>query len=523
MAIRKKTRRKITYSAITIILIVCVWVMVTNLNKFDFTSNIEVSNSNKVNSVEPVEVPKSNISIGLIDIDTFNPVITKNQDVVSFSKLVYDSLFEYTKNMELVPKLVDTYNYSDNTLYIKLLENVYWHNGEKLSSEDVKFTIDMIKQYGGIYSKCVENILSVELVDNYTLKFELADRTILTEYDLIFPIISYKYYQDEDYMNSDKNMQPMGTGMYKYLYSLDDKHYIFVYNDNSTVRAQIGQIDVYNFLGISEGFANIKNKKVDMIFTGLTNYSEYIGKIGYSKEEYIDNTYVFLGINMDNKYLSNINVRRAINIGIDKSSVFEDVYNKLGYVSQSVIYPHSYLYKNIDENYDIDQAKQLLIDVKLNNQVSVNLLVNKDNIADVKVAEKIKEQLEKISVMVNVIEKKKKEYLDMINTKEYDMVISNYGISNNINMKMFEEGQVYNLFNFDNEDFKGYIRDIKNMNSYDERKKLFDKIQKTILEQIPYIGIGFKVNTIIYSSDLLGVTDVRYNNYFINISEFNKK
>ncbi len=522
MALKKKTRRKITYSILTIIFISCIFVILSNLHKFNFVNDEQKINDN-INVQQQLEPPKVEMSIGLVDFDTFNPITTKNEDVISFSKLIYDSLFDYNENMELVTKLVDSYNYNDNVLYIQLLKNVYWHNGEMLTSDDVKFTIDMIKQYGGIYSDFVDNISNVEVIDEYTLKLTILDRTILTEYDLIFPIVCSKYYANEDFEKTDKNMKPVGTGVYKYLEKIDDKHYVFSYNNRSNTKAQIGKIDVYNYATISEAFASVKNKKVDMIFTSLTNYDEYIGKIGYSKEEYIDNTYMFLAVNIGNKYLNNVNVRKAINIGIDKETIFNDVYNGLGYVSQSVIYPHSYLYKNIDENYDIDQAKQILIDAKLNNQVTLNLLVNNTNAKDVKVGELIKLQLEKINVKVSVISKGNSDYMEALKNHSYDLALVNFNITNNINMSMFKDNEFYGVFNFENVEFKNYIANIKNLNSYDERKKSFAQMQLMILEQVPYIGIGFKMNTIIYSSNLLGVTDVRFNNYFINISEFNKK
>lgn len=523
MAIKKKTRRKITYLILIVVFSICMFAIFDNADKITFTQEqIQYADEIRNNDVH-TNVNKSDISIGLVDIDTFNPILTENEDVISFTGLVYDSLFDYSENMSLVNELVDTYNYNDNVLYIKLKKNIYWHNGNKLTSKDVKFTIDMIKQYKGIYYSFVKNISDVEIVDDYTFKITVLDRSELTEYDLVFPIVSSDYYNGEDFEKTDKNFIPIGTGMYRYYEKVSDNEYVFEYNDKKDIKAQVGKIYIYNYSTISEAFAAIKNKKVDMIFTKIINYDEYIGKIGYSKQECIDNTYMFLTVNIANKYLNNIEVRKAINIGLDKENIFAEVYNGLGYVSQSVVYPHSYLYKNIDENYDVDQAKQMLIDEGVNNQVTLNLLVKSDSEDDVKVAELIKEQLKKINVEINVVQKKNKEYIQALNNREYDLALVNFNITNNINMNMFDDNAYYNVFNFENVEFKNYIANIKNLNTYEQRVASFEVMQEMIAKQIPYIGIGFRMSTIIYSSDLMGVTNVRYNNFFMNFSEFNKK
>lgn len=521
MALKKKTRRKITYTVLIAIFIICAFVIIDNLYKFT-GSTVDKEELNNSNQEEITVDYRVNISIGLVNIDTFNPIITKNTDVVHFCDLIYNSLFEYNDNMELVNDLVDSYNYSDNDLYIKLKNNVYWHNGNKLNSYDVEFTINMIKQYGGIYADFVKNISEVNIIDDNTIKLSVISRGALSEYDLVFPIMSSKYYENEDFIKTDKNLKPMGTGMYKYKEG-EGPQYLFTFNDKADFRAQIGNIIVYNYNSISEAFANVKNKKVDIVFTGLTNYDEYIGKIGYSKEEYIDNTYIFLAINKGNKYLNNVNVRKSINMAIDKENVFNEVYNGLGYVSQSIIYPHSYLYKNINENYDVDQAKQMLIDSNMNNKVSLNLLVNSSSEEDVQTAQIIKEQLEKVNVKVSIVSKSNADYRDSLKNYNYDLALVDFNITSNINMKMFDDGEFYNIFSFENVEFKNYLVNIKNLISYDERKELFYNIQEMILDNIPYIGIGFKINTVIYNTDILGVTNLRYNNLFINFPEFYKK
>ena len=76
-----------------------------------------------------------------------NPVLADTNSVdVDINKLIYNSLFK-TKNREIIPDLVESYEISeDGKIYsFKLKENIFWHDNKPLTSEDVVFTINTIK------------------------------------------------------------------------------------------------------------------------------------------------------------------------------------------------------------------------------------------------------------------------------------------------------------------------------------------------------------------------------------------
>ena len=43
-------------------------------------------------------------------LDTLNPILSQSEDVYHLSKLVYNSLFDYDDNLNVVPELVKSYN-----------------------------------------------------------------------------------------------------------------------------------------------------------------------------------------------------------------------------------------------------------------------------------------------------------------------------------------------------------------------------------------------------------------------------
>ena len=52
---------------------------------------------------------QSEIYIGANKLDTPNPIISASEDTYYISKLIYDGLFEFSDDFNVVPKLVDSY------------------------------------------------------------------------------------------------------------------------------------------------------------------------------------------------------------------------------------------------------------------------------------------------------------------------------------------------------------------------------------------------------------------------------
>lgn len=82
--------------------------------------------------------------------DTLNPLVSQSEDIYYISKLIYDGLFELDDNLNAAPKLVESYEVDTEkaSISIKLKKNIKWHSGNTLKAEDVRFTVNAIKQAG---------------------------------------------------------------------------------------------------------------------------------------------------------------------------------------------------------------------------------------------------------------------------------------------------------------------------------------------------------------------------------------
>ena len=156
------------------------------------------------------------LKLGIASFDTINPVLSKNKNVQNITKLIYEPLVNLTSDYKAEACLASEWaKESGNSYLIKLRENVRWSNGQAFTSQDVKFTIDRLKDTDTIYSANVQNVVGVDIVDDYTIRINLDSDIPFFEYNLTFPILSSSYYLGEDFTTSSKNTSPVGTGMFK--------------------------------------------------------------------------------------------------------------------------------------------------------------------------------------------------------------------------------------------------------------------------------------------------------------------
>lgn len=520
---KKKKRNKKIRRIIVYIILTAIFVFLGKL----IYKQIQVQSENSLvinENKEKEEKIVTNINLGVVGLDTLNPILTRNEDVMNLTPLIYNGLFRYDGQKRLINDLVEEYNYNDNKLCIRLKKDILWQDGNDLTTSDIEFTINMINEYSSIYTSLLQDIDSLEIIDKYNFNLILKDglnRVAHTK--LTFPIISKVYYENEDFSTTYKNMIPMGTGQFRYSEKVSDTEFIFVPNAYyKGEKSKVTQIDLILFNTLGQAISAIKNKKVDIINTKITNYEEYLGTIGYQKAKCVDTNYICLGINKNNTYLSNIEIRKSINTGINKQNIFDDVFKTDGYVSQSLVYPNSYLYNNINENYDINMAKQYLASSNINEKITLNLLVDSSNENNILIANKIKEDIEKIGILVNIQQVARSGYLDKLSNKQYDMVLINFQISDYLDLNMYSTDKHYGIFNL-----FGYtnINKLSNNIHYLENdlKVIYQEIQNYIKETVPYIGIGFNTSTLIYNNNLIGVSNPVHSNIYSDINYIYKK
>lgn len=499
---------------VVIIALVCGAVYILYNNKEDIDIDEE-----EQNWVENKDISLAqNIKIAITNYDTMNPILTRNRDIANIDKLIFEPLVNITSDYRVEGCLAKSCNKTSDTTYeIKIDSSVKWQDGRSLISKDIQFTIDKIKETNSIYLANVQDISSVELPDSETVIINLSRPVPFFEYNLTFPIVSSSYYVNEDFAYSNKI--PMGTGMYK-IASIDNDNILIIRNDRwSKIKANMPKtqsITLHKYGAIGEAFNSFKLGNIDIINTYKSNYTDYVGTIGYNKREFVGRDYDFLSINCNDSILSDIHVRRAINYSINKDTIVSSVLGNSKVVSNSPLDYGSYLYNEEGKiTFDQDQARKELEDGGWYNangkwqkniggyvrRLTISLVVNKNHGERVNVANNIKSQLADIGITVNVVQVNDEKYNAYLNDKNYQLILT--GVSSSVNPDLSYFYGNGNISNYYNEEVSSKLDLI---DSYQE-------LQKKTNEEVPHIGLYRNKGAIILNQNVGG--NFSPNSYFI--------
>jgi len=108
--------------------------------------------------------------------DSLNPFVAVNESSIVVDRLTYESLVDYDQNFNYVPYLATSWETSSDgkTWTFHLTDKAMWQDGQPLTSEDVKFTIDYIKKNElGQYASFVDPITDVTTPDKTTVVMKL--------------------------------------------------------------------------------------------------------------------------------------------------------------------------------------------------------------------------------------------------------------------------------------------------------------------------------------------------------------
>ncbi len=170
----------------------------------------------------PIPAKGGEISEGVIGAPRFiNPLLAVSDADRDIAALVYSGLLRASSDGNLVPDLAEKYGVSeDGRVYtFNLRDDAYFHNGDKVTADDVVFTI-LKAQDGALKSPKRANWegVSVEKINDREVRFSLkqAYSPFLENATLgILPKNIWKEAGSEQFSFSEFNVLPVGSGPYK--------------------------------------------------------------------------------------------------------------------------------------------------------------------------------------------------------------------------------------------------------------------------------------------------------------------
>lgn len=484
---------------------------------------------------EDIEEVVTELRLGVASFDSINPILSKNKNIQDISKIIFEPLMTLTTDYKLEACLAKEWaKQNDITYIIKLRDDKKWSDGQSFTAEDVRFTIDKLKDTDTIYSANVEHITRVETVDDTTIRITLDKEVQFFEYNLTFPILSSKFYSDKEFI---PDIVPIGTGMYN-VSEVQESALILSKNEYYTEKEnlKLDKIIVTIYSSVGELYNSFKTGNIDFISTQNSNLKEYIGTMGYQSKEMKGREHDFIAFNTQSELLSQVNVRKAICYSIDKSNIVSSIFSDNYYTSSFPLDYGSWIYqeKDVSTGYNTEQAKQILVDdgwsyknkywqkyVNYKTQrISLNFIVKSSDNIRISVAENIKTQLENQGFRINLIKASNEMYRSYLLNKNYDMILCSMNLSVSPDLTTFFGED--NLANYSNEEVQNIMSEIKNLNDEEKLKANYKRLGEIYKSEMPYLSLYNNKYTVAYSSALAGTLEPNWFYQFYNMKDWHR-
>jgi len=308
-----------------------------------------------------------------------NPLLdANNQADRDIDSLVFSGLVRFDSNGIPQPDLAEIVSPSqDGLLYnIKLKENLTWHDGKPVTTSDVVFTIDLMKNGEGFISTDLIALWkSVEVIklDDLNLQLKLTEAYAPFQDYLSFGILPEHLLTGltlEQIAGSQFNLEPVGTGPYKFESLIIENsqitglkltafkgyqaHAPYIQEINFRYYSDAeGALQAYKD-GYVQGISQIPNYLINqaLVEKDLSIYTGRLPQIGI----------VLLNLNdPEIPFLQDKNIREALLLGINRQKLINDYLNGQGIVANGVILPGTWAYLENIASYDFDPEKAALL------------------------------------------------------------------------------------------------------------------------------------------------------------------
>ena len=332
----------------------------------------------KINALFLVEVPADGGTLreGIIGTPRFiNPLLAISEADRDLTALIYSGLMRSDGHGGLIPDLAEKYEISEDGLSytFTIKSNAIWHDGKPVTSDDVIFTIQQVKN-PNLKSPRRANWegVEVEKIDERTVRFWLKRQYAPFIENTTLGILPKHLWKDvavEEMGFNELNIQPIGSGPYRIdKLSRNSSGIITSYELERNKNFVLGKPHIKKLIfkfysSEKELLSAYKNKEIDsMGSVSPQNIAELTkSKRGVVKTLTLPRTFgVFFNQN-NAPIFSKYEVRKALNVATDKERIIKEVLAGFGTVLNSPIPPGTFGALDIESSVaSTTQAQNIL-------------------------------------------------------------------------------------------------------------------------------------------------------------------
>ena len=453
---------------------------------------------------------------------SFNPDFQGDDNLWPVACNIYNSLFSLDNSFNVIPELATGYEIAGDgrSITIALSPLATWHDGEPVTSADVKYTLEQIVATpSATSSSLLSAIESVDTPDDQTAVLQLSRPSasvigFLSWYGVF--ILPAHIYDGTDWATNPANQAPIGSGPFKFV----------SYQPGATVEleanaAYFGEGPflerlIYQIIPDPNTQAqSLLNGEIDFV-DGVPNAQvptfeanpdfKIAGKV-YPSPFYI-------GFNFKNPQLDSVDVRRAIGMAIDRDQIVATALSGYG-TPENRFYPSVIEWASnpdaVAPAFDVDAANALLDKAGFakegDSRFSVRLLYFSGWQEAADTATVLKEQLAAIGVAVELVLLEYAAWEEQMTKGDFDLSLQGgFQGPDPANLALrWGTGNTLNRWSYSNPRFDDLLVQGDSALTQDERAPFYFQAQQALAEDVPSIPLALQTFFAGFTSGMSGV------------------
>ncbi|MFB9886953.1 ABC transporter substrate-binding protein [Balneatrix alpica] len=465
----------------------------------------------------------------------FNPSLyTAGTTFDASSRAVFNRLVEFERGTtKIAPALAEKWEVSEDGLTytfflrkgVKFHESKTFKPSRDFNADDVIFSFERQGKkdhpYHGVsggsyeYFTAMEMdslIESIEKVDDYTVRFKLTrpEAPFIANVAMDFAsIMSAEYAEQMMKAGSPEkfDLEPIGTGPFQLVQYQKDS--VIRYLGNKDYWAGAPEVEKLVFSitpDASVRYAKLKAGECHvMAYPNPADLAEMAKDENIKLLEQEGLNVGYLGYNTQKEPYTKTEVRKALNMAINKDAILEAVFQGAGKVAKNPIPPTIWSYNDAiqDDPYDPEAAKKMLAEAGYADGFKTNIwampVQRPYNPNARRMAEMIQADWAKVGVQAEIVSFEWGEYLKRSKEGEHDTVLlgwtgDNGDPDNFLNVLLGCAGvKGSNRAQWCNEEFDALIKEAKQVADVEKRTALYQQAQEVFKREAPWATIAHSV------------------------------
>lgn len=426
---------------------------------------------------------------------------------------LYETLFKFDEDGELIDGLVDDYEVSDDskTITFSIREGSKFHSGDLITADDVINSLQRTLDISPVAAN-LGPINRMESVDDSTFEIEWDEpfAPFLANSTTAYLGVLDTSVLDDEQMGFEDN--PNGSGPLEVVEIKRGESIVYKpFADYNWGEAGAPELDQVTFRFIPDDETRMLEFKKGTVHVLPNVPPQYLDELEEDPdvgiEKVLGNGNTYLGFNVKRPIFEDVRVRQAISLGIDRDPIVEQALEGLAQPLfgplPSTIYGYSENVENMaKEMYsrDVEEAKQLLAEagwdetngdgivMKDGEPFSVDLWMVEEPVMQ-RIGQIIQNQLAEIGV--DVVLSVQEDAAIRAQTPEgaHDMVLWQYGwYDADILYSLFGQGQSTRM-HWEPEELDEVLLKARAEIDLDKRLEYYEEAQEIIVEGAPWVSL----------------------------------